>query len=42
MYLVCGRRIGHVGATDRTEAKAWYSELPSKPDMKAVAAPGGA
>ncbi len=31
-----------VAATDRTEAKAWYSELPNKPDMKAVAAPGGA
>jgi subtilisin family serine protease len=31
-----------VAATDRNEAKAWYSELPNKPDMKAVAAPGGA
>ena len=31
-----------VAATDRNEAKAWYSELPVKPDMKAVAAPGGA
>lgn len=31
-----------VAATDRHEAKAWYSELPNKPDMKAVAAPGGA
>jgi subtilisin family serine protease len=31
-----------VAATDRNEAKAWYSELPNKPDQKAVAAPGGA
>ncbi|MDQ4084870.1 MAG: S8 family serine peptidase [Actinomycetota bacterium] len=31
-----------VAATDRNEAKTWYSELPNKPDMKAVAAPGGA
>jgi subtilisin family serine protease len=31
-----------VAATDRNEAKSWYSELPVKPDMKAVAAPGGA
>lgn len=31
-----------VAATDRNELKAWYSELPNKPDLKAVAAPGGA
>jgi serine protease len=31
-----------VAATDRNEAKAWYSELPNKADQKAVAAPGGA
>lgn len=31
-----------VAATDRNEAKSWYSELPVKPDLKAVAAPGGA
>ena len=31
-----------VAATDRNESKAWYSELPNKPDQKAVAAPGGA
>ncbi|MDP9443249.1 MAG: S8 family serine peptidase [Actinomycetota bacterium] len=31
-----------VAATDRNEAKTWYSELPVKPDLKAVAAPGGA
>jgi subtilisin family serine protease len=31
-----------VAATDRNEAKSWFSELPNKPDMKAVAAPGGA
>lgn len=31
-----------VAATDRDESKAWYSELPNKPDQKAVAAPGGA
>ena len=31
-----------VAATDRNEAKAWYSELPVKTDLKAVAAPGGA
>ncbi len=31
-----------VGATDRNETKPWYSELPNKPDLKAVAAPGGA
>jgi subtilisin family serine protease len=31
-----------VAATDRNELKSWYSELPVKPDLKAVAAPGGA
>jgi len=31
-----------VAATDRREVKSWYSELPVKPDLKAVAAPGGA
>lgn len=31
-----------VGATDRNESKPWYSELPNKPDLKAVSAPGGA
>lgn len=31
-----------VAATDRNEVKSWYSELPVKPDLKAVAAPGGA
>jgi len=31
-----------VAATDRNEVKAWYSELPVKTDLKAVAAPGGA
>ena len=31
-----------VAATDRNEVKSWYSELPNKPDLKAVAAPGGA
>lgn len=31
-----------VAATDANEAKSWYSELPVKPDLKAVAAPGGA
>ncbi|HEV2087776.1 MAG TPA: S8 family serine peptidase [Cryptosporangiaceae bacterium] len=30
-----------VGATDRLEAKAWYSNLTVKPDLMAVAAPGG-
>jgi len=31
-----------VASTDRNELKSWFSELPNKPDMKAVAAPGGA
>lgn len=31
-----------VASTDRNEAKSWFSELPNKPDLKAVAAPGGA
>jgi subtilisin family serine protease len=31
-----------VAATDRNELKSWYSELPVKPDLKAIAAPGGA
>lgn len=31
-----------VAATDRNEVKSWYSELPVKTDLKAVAAPGGA
>jgi len=31
-----------VAATDRNELKSWYSELPVKTDLKAVAAPGGA
>jgi len=31
-----------VAATDRNEVKSWYSELPVKADLKAVAAPGGA
>ncbi|MEH0934264.1 S8 family peptidase [Micromonospora psammae] len=31
-----------VAATDRNEAKAWYSNLGVKADLKAVAAPGGA
>ena len=31
-----------VAATDRNELKSYYSELPVKPDLKAVAAPGGA
>lgn len=31
-----------VTATDRNEAKAWYSNLGVKVDLKAVAAPGGA
>lgn len=30
-----------VTATDRNEAKAWYSNLGVKPDLRAVAAPGG-
>ncbi|MPZ72724.1 MAG: S8 family serine peptidase, partial [Nitriliruptorales bacterium] len=30
-----------VGATDSFEAKAWYSNLTVKPDLLAVAAPGG-
>lgn len=30
-----------VAATDRREAKASYSNLPAKPDLDAVAAPGG-
>jgi subtilisin family serine protease len=31
-----------VASTDRNELKSWFSELPNKPDLKAVAAPGGA
>ncbi|WP_446220406.1 S8 family serine peptidase [Micromonospora sp. IBHARD004] len=31
-----------VAATDRNEVKAWYSNLGTKADLKAVAAPGGA
>ncbi|MGH3714084.1 MAG: S8 family serine peptidase [Micromonosporaceae bacterium] len=31
-----------VTATDRNEAKSWYSEYGVKPDLKVVAAPGGA
>lgn len=31
-----------VVATDRNEVKTWYSNLGVKPDLKAVAAPGGA
>ncbi|MFF4829506.1 S8 family peptidase [Streptomyces sp. NPDC001312] len=31
-----------VASTDRHELKSWFSELPNKPDLKAVAAPGGA
>lgn len=31
-----------VASTDRNEMKSWFSELPNKPDLKAVAAPGGA
>jgi subtilisin family serine protease len=31
-----------VASTDRGELKSWFSELPVKPDLKAVAAPGGA
>jgi len=31
-----------VAATDRNELKSYYSELPVKPDLKTVAAPGGA
>lgn len=31
-----------VASTDRNEAKSWFSELPNKSDLKAVAAPGGA
>jgi subtilisin family serine protease len=31
-----------VGATDPFEVKAWYSNLPVKPDLLAVSAPGGA
>ncbi|MGK5441456.1 S8 family serine peptidase [Micromonospora sp. URMC 105] len=31
-----------VAATDRNEAKAWYSNLGVKADLRAVAAPGGA
>ncbi len=30
-----------VTATDRNEVKAWYSNLGVKPDLRAVAAPGG-
>ncbi len=31
-----------VASTDRNEVKSWFSELPNKPDLKAVTAPGGA
>ncbi len=31
-----------VASTDRNEVKSWFSELPNKPDLKAVSAPGGA
>ncbi|MBT2440753.1 peptidase S8 [Streptomyces sp. ISL-36] len=31
-----------VASTDRNELKSWFSELPNKPGLKAVAAPGGA
>ena len=31
-----------VASTDRNEAKSWFSELPNKPDLKAVTGPGGA
>ncbi|MEV5936843.1 S8 family peptidase [Streptomyces sp. NPDC052079] len=31
-----------VASTDRNELKSWFSELPNKLDLKAVAAPGGA
>jgi subtilisin family serine protease len=31
-----------VAATDRNELKSWYSNLALKPDLQAVAAPGGA
>jgi subtilisin family serine protease len=31
-----------VGATTREGLKAWYSELPNKPDLRSVSAPGGA
>lgn len=31
-----------VASTDRNELKSWFSELPNKPDLKAVTAPGGA
>lgn len=31
-----------VASTDRNELKSWFSELPNKADLKAVAAPGGA
>ena len=31
-----------VASTDRNEVKSWFSELPNKPDLKAVTGPGGA
>jgi len=31
-----------VSSTDRNELKSWFSELPNKADLKALAAPGGA
>ena len=30
-----------IGATDRNGLHSWYSELPNKPDLKSVSAPGG-